>query len=94
VNVQLVDAETGNHIWAERFDKPVADLFEMQDEIVSRLANTLETQLIEAEARCALRSPHPNSMDLYFQGRAWLNKGLTPDHMARARSFFGESGVR
>src|SRR5215813_11183542 len=38
VNVQLIDAETGNHLWAERFDKPVADLFDMQDEIVSRLA--------------------------------------------------------
>jgi TolB-like protein/class 3 adenylate cyclase len=88
LNVQLVDAETGNHLWAERFDKPVADLFEMQDEIVSRLANTLETQLIEAEARRAERSLHPNSMDLYFQGIAWFNKGPTPDHMARARSFF------
>jgi TolB-like protein len=38
-------------LWAERFDKPVADLFDMQDEIVSRLANTLNAQLIEAEAR-------------------------------------------
>jgi TolB-like protein/class 3 adenylate cyclase/Flp pilus assembly protein TadD len=88
VNVQLVDARTGNHLWAERFDKPVADLFEMQDEIVSRLANTLETQLIEAEARRAQRSLHPNSMDLYFQGMAWFNKGPTPDHMAQARGFF------
>ena len=35
VNVQLVDAETGNNLWAERFEKPVTDLFEMQDEIVS-----------------------------------------------------------
>ena len=42
VNVQLIDAETGNHLWAERFDKPVADLFDMQDEIVSRLANALD----------------------------------------------------
>jgi TolB-like protein len=58
VNVQLVDAETGKHLWAERFDKLVADLFEMQDEIVSRLANTLETQLIEAEARRAQRYAH------------------------------------
>jgi TolB-like protein len=88
VNVRLVDAETGNHLWAERFDKPVADLFEMQDEIVSRLANTLETQLIEAEARRAERSPHPNSMDLYFQGMAWFNKGPIPDHLARARGLF------
>jgi TolB-like protein len=41
VNVQLVDAETGNHLWAERFDKPVADLFDVQDAIVSRLSCTL-----------------------------------------------------
>jgi TolB-like protein/tetratricopeptide (TPR) repeat protein len=88
VNVQLVDAETGNHLWAERFDKPVADLFDMQDEIVSRLANTLNTQLIEAEARRAERSLHPDAMDLYFQGMAWFNKGAIPEHMAQARGFF------
>jgi TolB-like protein/Tfp pilus assembly protein PilF len=41
VNVQLVDADSGNHLWAERFDKPVADFFDMQDEIVARLANEL-----------------------------------------------------
>src|SRR5262249_29867611 len=39
VNVQLLDAETGAHLWADRFDKPISDLFDMQDEIVSRLAN-------------------------------------------------------
>ena len=88
VNVQLIDAETGNHLWAERFDKPVADLFDMQDEIVSRLANTLNAQLIAAEARRAERSPHPDAMDLYFQGRAWLNKGMTPEYMTQARGFF------
>jgi hypothetical protein len=38
VNVQLIDTERGAHLWAERFDKPVADLFDMQDEIVTRLA--------------------------------------------------------
>jgi len=75
VNVQLVDAETGAHLWADRFDKPVADLFDMQDEIVSRLANTLDAQLTEEEARRSERSPHPNSMDLFFQGRALWNKG-------------------
>jgi TolB-like protein/Flp pilus assembly protein TadD len=88
VNVQLIDAETGNHLWAERFDKAIADLFDMQDEIVSRLANALKTQLIEAEARRAERLPHSNSLDLYFQGMAWINKGTTPGHMARARDFF------
>ena len=88
VNVQLIDAETGNHLWAERFDKPVADLFDMQDEIVARLASQLGTQLIEAEARRVEQSPHPDSMDLYFQGMAWFNKGPTPENLARARGFF------
>jgi TolB-like protein/Flp pilus assembly protein TadD len=88
VNVQLVDAETGNHLWAERFDKPVADLFDMQDEIVSRLANTLDVQLIVAEARRAERSPHPDATDLYFQGVASLLKGEIPEHLIQARRFF------
>jgi len=84
VNVQLVDAETGNHLWAERFDKPVADLFDMQDEIVSRLANTLSAQLINAEARRAETTMHPDTMDLYFLGRASVNKG----NLGQARGFF------
>ncbi len=88
VNVQLVDAETGNHLWAERFDKAVADLFDLQDEIVARLANTLNAKLIEAEARRAESSPHPNSLDLYFQGAAWFNKGLDPVHLEKARAIF------
>jgi tetratricopeptide (TPR) repeat protein len=88
VNVQLIDAETGNHIWAERFDKPIADLFDMQDEIVARLANALNTQLIIAEARRAEQAPNPDSMDLYFQGLACFNKGLTPANMAQARHFY------
>ena len=87
VNVQLIDAETGNHLWAERFDKPVADLFDMQDEIVSRLANTLNAELIEAEARRAERSLHPDAMDLYFQGRACLNKGPTPEYLTKRAAF-------
>jgi TolB-like protein len=88
VNVQLIDAESGAHLWAERFDKPVADLFDMQDEIVARLANQLGTQLIAAEARRAERTPRPDSMDLYFQGRAWHHKGLAPENMEQARGFY------
>jgi TolB-like protein len=41
VKVQLIEDATGAHLWAERFEKPIADLLEMQDEIVSRLANRL-----------------------------------------------------
>ena len=88
VNVQLIDAETGNHLWAERFDKPVADLFDMQDEIAAHLARQLDTALIAAEARRAAQSPLPDSTDLYFQGMAWTNKGITPHHLVQARGFF------
>jgi hypothetical protein len=88
VNVQLIDAETGKHLWAERFEKPVSDLFDMQDEIVSRLANALDAQLIVAEARRAERSPNPDATDLYFQGMASIFKGLVPEHLTQARGFF------
>ena len=67
VSVQLIDAESGNHLWAERFDKPLADLFDMQDEIVARLANPLTAQLVVAEARRAERAPNPDSIDLTFR---------------------------
>jgi tetratricopeptide (TPR) repeat protein len=60
----------------------------MQDEIVARLANTLNAQLVAAEARRAEQAPNPDSVDLYFQGLAWFNKGMTADHVAQARSFF------
>ena len=80
VNVQLTDTETGAQVWAERFDKPAADLLDMQDEIVSRLANTLNAELIKAESRRAKRALRPDAMDLYFQGRALLRtfRRITP----------------
>jgi TolB-like protein len=88
VNVQLIDAENGNHLWAERFDKPVPNPFDMQDEIVARLAGQLGTQLVEAEARRAERSPHPDSMDLCFRGVACMHKGWSPENLVKARGFF------
>jgi len=60
VNVQLSTPKPATPL-AERFDKPVADLFDMQDEIVSRLANALDAELIAAEAHRAERSPHPDA---------------------------------
>ena len=70
VNVQLVDADTGAHLWAERFDKPVADLFDMQDEIVARLANTLGYELVRAEAQKSARSSNLDAIDLIMRGWA------------------------
>ena len=91
VNVQLIDAESGAHLWAERFDKPVADLFDMQDEIVARLAGTLSAHLVAAEARRAERALDPDSMDLYFQGMACINRGETLEYAAQAKEFFARA---
>ncbi len=88
VNVQLIDSASGNHVWAERFDKPLADLFDMQDEIVARLANTLNAQLVAAEARRADRATDPDAMDLYFQGMACVNRGMAAANLMQARGFF------
>jgi TolB-like protein/DNA-binding winged helix-turn-helix (wHTH) protein len=88
MNVQLIDAENGKHLWAERFEKPTADLFDMQDEIVSRLAYTLHVQLVIAAARRAERLVHPDAKDLNFQGVACLHKGWTPEYVTQARGFY------
>jgi len=88
VNVQLVDTQSGNHLWAERFDKPVADFFDMQDEIVARLANQLSAELWAAEARRSERAANPDSFDLVLQGWAWLNKGPRSENLSHARALF------
>jgi TolB-like protein/class 3 adenylate cyclase len=59
VNVQLIDAETANHLWAERFDKPLAELFDMQDEIVARLAGALNSELVAALGATRRVDPEP-----------------------------------
>ena len=88
LNVQLIDVETGKHLWAERFDKPVADLFDTQDEIVSRLTNSLRTQLIAADAQRSEHVQNPTSIDLHLQGWALLNTRTTPDAVLKARECF------
>jgi TolB-like protein len=84
VSVQLIDARAGSHLWSERFDKPVLDLFDMQDEIVSRLANRLGQELAVAEARRAEGAANPDSMDHYFLGLGLYHRnGLEFLHQAR-----------
>ena len=88
VNAQLIDAESGAHLWADRFDRPLADLFSLQDEIVASLASQLDVELMTNEARRAERTPNPDSMDLYFRGMSWFNKGRYVENMPEARGFF------
>ena len=68
--------------------KSVTDLFDMQDEIVCRLANTVDDALLVAEARRSERSLHPDATDLEFLGRASFNKGQTLENLTEARGFF------
>ncbi len=88
VSVQLIDAESGNHLWAERFDKTLGDLFRMQDEIVARLANKLGAEIASAEARRSRSAPNPDSFDLVCQGWACSYKGPTLENLSQARAFF------
>jgi TolB-like protein/class 3 adenylate cyclase len=88
VNVQLIEAESGKHLWAERFEKPMGDLFDLQDEIVSRLVHTLYVQVVSAAARRAERMLSPDAKELTFLGTVYLYKGWTPEYIAQARDFF------
>jgi adenylate cyclase len=69
INAQLVSAETGAHLWADQFDTDRADLLQMQDEIVTRLARTLEVQLwkVDAARVARTRPANPSAQDLALQ---------------------------
>ena len=77
VNAQLIDAESGAHLWADRFEEDVADLFKMQDQIVARLGNALGFELVKAEAERAARSKSPDATDLTMRGMAFVQQNRT-----------------
>jgi TolB-like protein len=79
VNAQLIDAESGAHLWADRFEDNVADLFKLQDEVVARLARTLQVELVNAEAQRSLRDRprNPDAVDLTMRGMALLIQPIT-----------------
>jgi tetratricopeptide (TPR) repeat protein len=85
VNAQLIDAEAGGHLWAERFDRDIGDLFALQSEITGRIANALNLELMRAEA--ARPTDNPNAMDYIFKGRAAFAKG-TGESAAEAIPLF------
>src|SRR5439155_712928 len=93
VNAQLIDAKSGAHLWADRFDSQRGDLFDLQDEIVTRLARTLNVELTAAEAGRAerLRAQNPDSTDLTMRGWALLNKGRIPANWPIAVGLFEQA---
>jgi len=94
VNAQLIDGETGAHLWADRFEEDVADVFELQDKIVARLANTLGSELVKAEAEKSTHSGNPDAIDLTMRGWAILNQlqlSTDKDSLAKALGLFEQA---
>ena len=92
VNAQLIDAESGAHLWADRFEEDVADLFKLQDEVVARLANTLGIELVKAEAEKAARSKNPDAIDLTMRGWALARPSQqTKEKNEAARDLFEQA---
>jgi adenylate cyclase len=86
VNAQLIDAESGAHLWADRFEEDVADLFKLQDQVVARLANSLGYELVEAEAKKGFRSTHPDVVDLAMHGWTLIWRGISQPPKERRES--------
>ena len=86
VNAQLIDAETDAHVWSERFERDIGDLFALQNEITSRIAIALGSELVIAEA--ARPTEHPDALDYILRGRAALSKPPTRDNYAEAIGLF------
>jgi TolB-like protein/Tfp pilus assembly protein PilF len=93
VNAQLIDAESGAHVWADRFEEDVVDLFKLQDEVVARLAGTLQIELVNAEAQRSLhdRPQNPDAIDLTMRGSAFLNQSLTKANRHKALDLFEQA---
>jgi TolB-like protein/class 3 adenylate cyclase/Tfp pilus assembly protein PilF len=86
VNAQLIDAQTDTHLWAEQFDGDKSDLFALQKEITGRIANTLNLELVTAEA--ARPTENPDALDYILHGRAIRAKPNSPKVIAQAIDLF------
>jgi TolB-like protein/class 3 adenylate cyclase/Tfp pilus assembly protein PilF len=86
VNAQLVDAETGAHLWAERFDRDIGDLFALQNEITARIARSLQSQLVIAEARRP--TDNPDALDYMLRGRAVMTRPVSKENYDEAVTSF------
>jgi TolB-like protein/class 3 adenylate cyclase len=93
VSAQLIDGETGAHLWAERFDHDVLDLAAFQDEVTQRIAQALSLELVDAESHSSKRSrrDNPDAVDLAMQGWSLLNQPSSRARMQEARNIFEAS---
>jgi adenylate cyclase len=92
VTAQLVEGETGNELWAERYDRDVADLFAVQDEIALAVTIAIAPAIADAELKRAMRKP-PGSLDAWtaYQRGLWHVRQATVDDNSRATKFFQQA---
>jgi len=88
INAQLIDTESDAHLWAERFDCVMADLFALQNEITSRIAIALNVELSRREA--ASRTDNPDALEYILRGRAayWKSGLQSPDSFAETLGLY------
>jgi adenylate cyclase len=91
VNAQLIDTQSGLHLWAERFDENVRGLFELGDRISSRIARSLDLQLVEAESRRTIKDADPEAADLAMRGWAMLNRPRSPANTLGSADLFQQA---
>jgi TolB-like protein/class 3 adenylate cyclase len=84
VNVQLIDAQSGMHLWADRFEENVADSFQLQDRILARLGGSLRRQLVIAEAEKGSRGQEPRC-DRSDDARSSVGAGTAPPEQGKKR---------
>jgi adenylate cyclase len=92
ITVQLIDATTGGHLWSERYDRPLQDIFALQDEVVQKIVTTLKLQLTLQEQGIVVRKTTDNleAYDYYLRGREHLNR-FTKETNAQARQMFEQA---
>lgn len=90
--VQLIDGETGNHIWAERYDRDLEDIFAVQDEITQIVIGALQPELTRSEIERARRKP-PESLDAWdlYQRGLWHENRITRADNAKAIELFSKA---
>jgi adenylate cyclase len=92
VTAQLVEAETGKHVWAERYDRDLIDIFALQDEITEAVTIAVAPAIADAERRRAVRKP-PASLDAWgaYQSGLWHLSKAGVDDTALAQKFFQQA---
>jgi adenylate cyclase len=90
INAQLIDAETGAHLWAERFDGPWAEVFALQDKVVGQVAAALKLRLVSGQAEMAGGTNNPAAYDAYLRALQ-LQYSATPEDWARSVEGFEQA---